>query len=110
MLTPPARWGKKGVSKTLPVSVGRVFKAFAEVRQRNRWLERGTLKVRTTNGRKSIRFDFRDGASRMVAAFDPKDRARTTVTIQHEKLRDAGDVEEMRDLWKESLKRLGDAL
>jgi Domain of unknown function (DUF4287) len=98
------------VSKTFPVGVVRVFQAFAEVPQRNRWLERGTLKLRTTNGRKSIRFDFRGGASRVVAAFDPRDRARTTVTIQHEQLPDAGAVEEMRALWKERLSRLGDAL
>jgi hypothetical protein len=97
-------------SKTFPISVGKLFKAFAEAPQRNMWLERGTLKVRTTNGKRSIRFDFRDGTSRVVASFDPKDRARTTVTIQHEKLPDAGAVEEMRAMWKERLNRLASEL
>jgi uncharacterized protein YndB with AHSA1/START domain len=97
-------------SKTFPISVGRLFKAFAEAPQRSRWLERGTLKVRTTLKNRTIRFDFRDGTSRVVAFFDPKDRNRTTVTVQHEKLPDAGAVEEMRAFWKERLAGLGEIL
>jgi hypothetical protein len=97
-------------SKTFPISVGKLFKAFAEAPQRSRWLERGTLKVRTTLKNRTIRFDFRDGTSRVVAFFDPKDRNRTTVTVQHEKLPDAGAVEEMRAFWKERLAGLGEIL
>jgi uncharacterized protein YndB with AHSA1/START domain len=97
-------------SKTFPISVGKLFKAFAEAPQRNRWLERGTLKLRTSQRGKSARYDFRDGISRVVAFFDPKDRNRTTVTVQHEKLPDAGAVEGMRAFWKERLTRLGEIL
>jgi uncharacterized protein YndB with AHSA1/START domain len=97
-------------SKTLPVGVGRVFKAFADAPQRNRWLERGTLRVRTSMKNRSVRFDFRDGTSRVVAAFDPKGRTKTSVTIQHEKLPDAAAVDEMRAMWKESLNRLAEVL
>jgi hypothetical protein len=98
------------VSKTLPIGVGMLFRAFARAPQRNRWLDRGMLKVRTTLKDRSIRFDFRDGTSRVVAYFDPKDRDKTTVTVQHEKLPDAGAVEEMRAMWKERLARLADLL
>jgi uncharacterized protein YndB with AHSA1/START domain len=98
------------VSKTFPIGVGRLFKAFTEASRRNKWLERGTLKVRTTQKDRTARFDFRDGSSRVVAFFDPKDRNKTTVTVQHEKLRDAGAVEDMRAMWKERLARLADFL
>jgi uncharacterized protein YndB with AHSA1/START domain len=98
------------VSKTFPIGVGRLFRAFAQAPQRNRWLDRGMLKVRTTLKDRSIRFDFGDGTSRVVAYFDPKDRDKTTVTVQHEKLPDAGAVEEMRAVWKEHLKRLAKVL
>jgi uncharacterized protein YndB with AHSA1/START domain len=98
------------VSKTFPIGVGRLFRAFAQAPQRNRWLDRGMLKVRTTLKDRSIRFDFGDGTSRVVAYFDPKDRDKTTVTVQHEKLPDAGAVEEMRAMWKEHLKRLAKVL
>jgi hypothetical protein len=98
------------VSKTFPIGVGMLFKAFAEAPQRNRWLERGALKVRTTLKNRSIRFDFGDGTSRVVAYFEPKDRRKTTVTVQHERLPDARAVEEKRGMWKEHLKRLGEVL
>jgi hypothetical protein len=98
------------VSKTFPIGVGRLFKAFAEAPQRDKWLERGMLKVRTSRTERDVRFDFRDGTSRVVAYFDPKDRNKTTVTVQHEGLPDAGAVEEMRGMWKEHLNRLGKVL
>jgi uncharacterized protein YndB with AHSA1/START domain len=98
------------VSKTFPIGVGKLFKAFTEAPQRNRWLEGGTLKVRTTLKNRSVRFDFRDGTSRVVVSFDPKGRSKTTVTVQHERLPDARAVEEMRGMWKEHLERLAKVL
>jgi hypothetical protein len=98
------------VSKTFPIGVGKLFKLFAEAPQRNTWLERGMLKVRSTRKNLSVRFDFRDGTSRVVAYFDPKDRNKTTVTVQHERLPDARVVEEMRGMWKERLADLVDLL
>jgi hypothetical protein len=97
------------VSKTMPIAVGKAFKAFAEAPQRDRWLDRGTLKVRTTQKDKTARFDFRDG-SRVHAYFERKDRTKTTVTVQHEKLSDAGSVEEMRTFWKDHLAHLAKLL
>ena len=96
------------VSKTFPIGVTTLFKAFTEAPRRARWLERGALKARTTIRNRTARFDFRDGTSRVVAYFDPKDRSKTTVTVMHEKLPDARAVEAMRAMWKEHLKRLGE--
>jgi hypothetical protein len=98
------------VSKTFPIGVGKLFNAFAETPKRNRWLERGTLKVRKTLKNRSVRFDFRDGTSRVVVSFDPKGRSKTTVAVQHERLPDARAVEEMRGMWKDHLKRLANVL
>jgi hypothetical protein len=98
------------VSKTFPVGVGKLFKVFAEAPQRNRWLDRGTLKVRKTLKNRSVRFDFRDGTSRVVVSFDPKGRSKTTVAVQHERLPDARAVEEMRGMWKDHLERLAKML
>jgi uncharacterized protein YndB with AHSA1/START domain len=98
------------VSRTFPIGVGKLFTAFTEASQRNKWLERGMLKVRKTQKNKTARFEFRDDTSRVVAWFDAKDRNKTTVTVQHEKLPDAAAVEEMRAFWKERLARLADAI
>jgi uncharacterized protein YndB with AHSA1/START domain len=98
------------VSKTFPIGVGKLFRAFVEAPRRNKWLERGTLKVRTTLKDRSVRFDFRDETSRVVAYFESKGRNKTTVTVQHERLPNAGAVEDMRAMWKERLGNLGDML
>jgi uncharacterized protein YndB with AHSA1/START domain len=98
------------VSKTLPVGVGKVYVAVVDARQRSGWLERGTLKARTSQKNKSARFDFRDGSSRVNVYFEAKGRSKTTVTVMHERLADTGAVEEMRAMWKESLSDLADAL
>jgi hypothetical protein len=98
------------VSKTFPTGVGALYRAFTDASRRSAWLDRGMLRVRTTQRNKTARFDFREDGSRVVAWFDPKARNKTTVTVQHEKLPDAAAVEEMRAFWKERLSRLGDAL
>jgi hypothetical protein len=98
------------VSKTFPIGVGKLYTAFTDVSQRNKWVEQGMLRVRTTQKNKTARFEFRDGKSRAVAFFDRKDRNKTTVTVQHEKLADATAVEEMRAFWKERLARLADTI
>jgi hypothetical protein len=98
------------VSKTFPVGVGRLFTAFADASRRSTWLDRGTLRVRTTKRNRTARFDFQGSGSRVVAWFETKDRNKTTVTVQHEKLPGASAVEEMRGFWKERLSRLADAL
>jgi len=98
------------VSKTFPVEVGALYRAFADARRRNRWLERGTLKVRTSRENQSARFDFREEGSRVHVYFEAKGPEKTTVTIQHEKLAGAEAVEEKRAFWKERLGKLAETL
>jgi hypothetical protein len=99
-----------GVSKTFNVGVGKLYAAFTDARRRTKWLERGTLKVRTTQKVKTARFDYEDGSSRVIVYFDAKERAKTTVTVEHERLPDAAAVEKMRAFWKERLAHLAEVL
>jgi hypothetical protein len=98
------------VSKTMPIGVGRLFKAFTEAPQRNKWLEKGTLRVRTSQKNKTARFDYEGGPSRVVAYFESKGRAKTTVTVEHQQLPEAAWVEKMRSTWKERLNDLATIL
>ena len=98
------------VSKTLPVEVVRLFDALVDARQRSRWLEPGTLRVRTAQPAKSARFDFRDGETRVHAYFTAKGQSKASVQLAHERLRDARAVEEMRAFWRERLARLAERL
>lgn len=99
-----------GVSKTYPVSAQKLFDAVADPRRRNRWLESGTLKVRTTHRAKSARFDFTEDGSRVVVGFTPKGDAKATIHVEHERLSHPDDVETMRLFWKRRLGRLAEYL
>jgi hypothetical protein len=113
MRAPYQRLGGGGfnvsVSKTFPVDADRLFRAFTVGRERSRWLEPGTLRIRTSQPGRTARFDVRDG-SRLHAYFTPKGEARASASLQVEKLPDADAVEEARAFWKERLARLGDAV
>ena len=95
------------VSKTFPVSAERLFDAFAQARRRNRWLERGTLTLRTATEPRSARFDVRDDGSRVAVFITAKGPARSTASIQHERLADAAAARRMQAFWRERLSALG---
>jgi len=99
-----------GVSKTVAVPVERLFRAFVQPRGKNRWIEPGTLRKRTSRPPKTARFDFRDGTSRVVVGFEAKGDSKSMVAIQHERLPDRASVEELRAFWKERLARLAASL
>lgn len=99
-----------GVSKTFPVDVVRLFRAVTDPRRRSRWLEPGTLRVRTSREARSARFDFRDGRTRVNVEFVAKGPAKATLQLQHERLPEPDAVEEMRAFWKERFARLADVL
>jgi hypothetical protein len=98
------------VSKTFPVGAERLHAMFAQARQRNRWIDRGTLKLRTATAPKTARFDFGDDGSRVVVGIAAKGSSKSTAAIQHERLPDSGAVKGMRTFWKERLAALADVL
>ncbi len=95
-----------GVTRTLDVPVEAVYRAVVDEGERDRWLPAGTLQLRTAAPHKSARFDFRNGASRVVVGFLAKGPDRVTVSVQHERLTGAHDVEPMRAFWRTALANL----
>ncbi len=53
------------VSKTVPVAVAVLYRAFMDEALRSRWLPDGDLRPRTATEPKSARFDWGDGATRV---------------------------------------------
>ena len=49
---------------------------------------------------------FRGGESRVHVYFVSKGRSKATVSVQHERPSDEGNVEEMREFWKERIGEL----
>jgi hypothetical protein len=84
------------VSKTVAVPVERLYDAFADE----------ALRERTATRPKSARYDFGDDGSRVLASFLPKAEDRSTVAIEHTRLRDAAHADRMKSYWRERLDAL----
>jgi uncharacterized protein YndB with AHSA1/START domain len=95
-----------GASKTIIAPVDRLFDAFTLPSARERWLPNGTLHERTATRARSARFDWDEGRSRVHVSFVAKGEAKSTVTVEHLRLADAGEAEEMKSFWRERLSAL----
>ncbi len=93
-------------SKTVAVPVDGLFEAFVNGSQRERWLPDGQLSERTATRPRSVRFDWADGATRVNVVLDAKGAAKSTATIEHARLADAGEADRMKAYWRERLTSL----
>jgi len=94
-----------GGSRTLPVSVERLFDALHEPSQRDRWLGVEGLTLRSARPGKVVRLVWPDG-SVAEAGFTRKGGDRSTVTVQHRKLPDGETAAAVKVAWEEALDRL----
>ncbi|HEV2108873.1 MAG TPA: hypothetical protein VGR16_11465 [Thermomicrobiales bacterium] len=93
-------------SKTFPVPVERLFKAFSDELERDQWLEPGTLHPRTARPFRSARFDVPANGTRIEVNFTAKGESKASAAIQHLKLLAESDVDWWRTFWKARLERL----
>jgi hypothetical protein len=97
-------------SKTFPVSVERLFAAFVEPDERDRWLEGIELRNRTSQPNKSARFDVLPEDGRLAVTFVAKGPDKAAAQLQQERLTDAEEVARWKAIWKEQLDRLAATL
>lgn len=97
-------------SKTFPVPVERLFAAFIEPEERERWLEAVALRNRTRQPLKSARFDVLPGETRLALFFTAKGPRKSAAQLTQERLADADEVARWKALWKEQLALLADYL
>jgi hypothetical protein len=97
-------------SRTVAVPVARLFDAFTDASERERWLPDGDLRERTSTRPRSARFDWEDGSTRVIVGFEQKGDAKSQVSLEHERLPDAESAEEMKAFWREGLSRLKEQL
>jgi len=93
-------------SRTVAVSVERLYDAFVHESLRARWLPDAELRERTATKHKSARFDWGDGETRVIVGFESKGEAKSTVALEHERLADAEEAERMKAYWRERLTAL----
>jgi hypothetical protein len=93
-------------SRTVDVPVDRLFQAFVNPRQRNRWLPDAVMHERTSRPGRSARFDWEDGATRVIVGFDAKGEGRSQVAVQHERLPSAAAATKLKAYWRDRLDAL----
>ncbi|HWP37983.1 MAG TPA: hypothetical protein VNL18_10570 [Gemmatimonadales bacterium] len=96
-------------SKTFPVSVTKLFKAFSDKRTREKWLNGAPLAIRTATPSRSMRITWGDGTS-VQLWFTAKDRKKSQVAVQHTTLQDRDAASRMKAYWEERLGVLGELL
>jgi uncharacterized protein YndB with AHSA1/START domain len=93
-------------SKTVAAPVERVFDAFVNPDQRNTWLTDGKMSLRTSQPGRLALFDWEDGSTRVNVGFFDKGPSKSTVSVAHEQLADAGKAEKTKTMWRERLAEL----
>ena len=96
-------------SKTYPVPVSRLYRAFSVTSTRERWLPEVEWSVRTSQRDRSIRVDWPDG-TRVQLYFTAKGSEKSSVAVQHGGLSSKSAVAEAKDAWAERLEKLGSIL
>jgi len=92
-------------SKTLPVAISTLYKAWNDPALRRKWLGSPKMTVRKANENKSIRITWTDG-SNVNVYFWNKGPEKSQLSIDHEKLADAGAVQATKAYWSERLAKL----
>jgi len=96
-------------SKTLPVAVARLYKAFSTKRIRERWLPGVALKIRSSAVDKSMRMTWPDG-TKVDVYFTAKTSTKSQVAVQHRGLATSTAMTDAKVYWAERLTALGQLL
>jgi hypothetical protein len=93
-------------SKTVAVPVERLYDAFVDPAERERWLPDGELSERTATRPKSARFDWEAGDTRVHVGFESTGDAKSRVSLEHVRLPDAEETERVKAYWRAALGEL----
>lgn len=96
-------------SKTVPVPIEALYRAFDDPSTRERWLPGVDLTVRTATANKSMRVTWPDETS-VEVYFIAKGKEKSQVAVQHTKLASREDGDARRKFWGERLARLAELL
>lgn len=92
-------------SKTFNVPVGRLYRALAVKRTRERWLPGVEIRIRTSIADRSLRLTWPDNTA-VHACFTAKGPQKSLVAIQHVGLSDRKELTARKEYWTSRLKAL----
>jgi hypothetical protein len=93
-------------SRTMNAPIGKVYEAWANEKQRRKWLPEAEMEITTSTKDKSIRAKWNGGATRVSILFYKKGPQKSQVTVDHMKLASSMECEKMKKHWFEALDRL----
>ncbi|MPZ61205.1 MAG: DUF4287 domain-containing protein [Propionibacteriales bacterium] len=95
-----------GTSKTVKVSVERLYDAVVDPEERERWLPGIVMRDRTSRPLRSARFDWSDDGTRVSVTFEAKGDAKSQLALEHERLPDLETAQQTKAFWRERLTAL----
>jgi len=96
-------------SKTIPVPLSKLYRAFSDARVRKQWLPDAKLTVRKATPQKYLRITWEDGTSVQVVLI-AKGEAKASASVSHVKLASREDVARRKAYWGERLDALASLL
>ena len=98
------------VSKTLQSPLTDLYQAWSDEGILDRWLAGRSVTVRNATPNRSLRMTWSDATSTVEVTFtdkgNDKGASKTQVVVQHSKLADSAQAEQMKAYWREALERL----
>lgn len=92
-------------SRTFPVPLAKLYRAFSDARIRSQWLPDAKLTIRKATPEKYLRIAWEDGTSVQVG-LTPKGEAKASAAVTHLKLASREDVAGRKAYWGERLDAL----
>jgi uncharacterized protein YndB with AHSA1/START domain len=107
----PSRGNGRGahavsLTTTIEVPVERLFQAFVHEPLRHHWLPDTRMRARKVQPGQSVRFEWGDGATRVLVGFMARGTARSRVALLHDGLPHAAAALELKAFWRERLAAL----
>ena len=96
-------------SKTIGAAVDDVYEAWGNARRRAQWLPGVKLTIRKATENKTLRVTWGDG-SNLEVSLHRKGPAKTQISVQHGKLKNAAAAAKQKAFWGEAFDRLAQLL
>ena len=93
-------------SKTVDVSVKKLFDAFKNKDVREKWLGDYKINIRTTRPGTSLTGTWEEGSTRLTISFQEKGARKSQVALAHEKITEASQADELKAFWREQMNLL----
>jgi hypothetical protein len=101
-----ARGFAASASRTVGTSVGKLYDAWNDPKVRARWLLDAPIEVKRSTDGRSMRMTWTVGGSSVEVGFFAKGAGKSSVQVEHGKLKSAAAVARQKAFWGDALDRL----